>query len=51
MTPGIDSTESIPCEKSIPLLDYFLEALILREGPEDFRTDAVICYVMGEGHP
>ncbi len=47
-TPGIDSTESIPCEKSIMMWNWFWETSIPCEGIEDFRSFVVIiCCVWG----
>ncbi len=52
MTPGIDSTESIPSEKWIPLWNLFLEASISCEGIADFIIVIVTCCVyVVEGHP
>ncbi len=40
--PGIDSTESIPCENSILLWNWFSETSFLCEGIEDFRIVVII---------
>ncbi len=45
LTPHIDSTESILVEKSISLLNGFLETSIQYEDIEDFRIVVVICCV------
>ncbi len=47
-TPGIDSSESIPCEKSIPLWNSYLETSIPCEGIEDFWIVVVMCCVWGK---
>ncbi len=50
-TPGIDSTESIYCEKYIPLWNWFLEISILCESTEDFRIVVVICSIWEKDTP
>ncbi len=43
-SPGIDSTESIPCEKSFPMWNWFLKSSIQCEGIEYIsRVVVVIC--------
>ncbi len=48
---AVDATESIPCEKSIALWNWFLETKIPCEGIEDFRIVVVICCVWRKGTP
>ncbi len=49
--PGINSTESVACKKSILMWYWFLETLILCEGIEDFRIVMVMCCVWGKDIP
>jgi len=45
MIPGIDSTETIPCEKSILLWNGYLETSIPCEETDDFRIVVDLCCV------